>query len=579
MENAGSRQLIAFLLILVIIILTPKYMEWASPLPSENDQVFDQEFPEESMPSISNTSEQTNSLQVFTKKDSVHKHTDEIKFTVETPLYIVTISNLGGGSLSEILLKEFNGGYSDGGEYLEDNLVSMLMPENDGCTPCMVSRDEETGERVFRKDAFFTDAQDGESFILENGESKEFNFWMDYKDGTSIKNTLVVSSDVYFLDYNYEINHPQVEPFAPEIAWTSGLRPTEKNEGEDVTESGVILWQAGESEDLNISSNEIHDLEILDGRTDWVAIKSKYFIASIIPDIAGIYGGFSGRNFNFGSRNITPFYTGHIGFSKRLNQLSGKIFVGPQDIEHLRQTGSNLEDAMNWGYFIIRPISKFILNLLTFFHKPVNGVVINYGLVLILFAVLIRILTGPLTKKAALSNQKIQKLQPELKKIQTKFKDDPMRLQQETMKIWRENKVNPMGGCLPILVQMPLLFALFVTFRSTIEFRGAPFALWINDLSQPDTIFHLPFSIPIYGSHVAVLPLIMGFSMFFQQKMTSANIDKNHKPMMYMMTGFFFLIFNSFPSGLNLYYAASNFLNIIQQRNIKKAFEQTHQKA
>ena len=120
---------------------------------------------------------------------------------------------------------------------------------------------------------------------------------------------------------------------------------------------------------------------------------------------------------------------------------------------------------------------------------------------------------------------------------------------------------------------------MFLVFRSTIEFRGAPFFGWISNLSQPDTIFNLPFYIPIYGDQVAFLPLLLGISMFLTQKMSMANMDKQQKPMMYMMTGFFFLIFNSFPSGLNLYYAASNFLNIIQQRNIKKAFEQTHQKA
>ena len=123
---------------------------------------------------------------------------------------------------------------------------------------------------------------------------------------------------------------------------------------------------------------------------------------------------------------------------------------------------------------------------------------------------------------------------------------------------------------MPILIQMPLLFALFVTFRTTIEFRGEPFLFWIVDLSQPDIILNLPFTIPIYGSHVAVLPLFMGFTMYFQQKFTSATMDSSQKPLMYIMTGFFFLIFNSFPSGLNLYYATSNILNIVQQWNLKK---------
>lgn len=570
MENSGNRQLLAFLLILVIIILTPKYMDWVSTPGMEPEYLPD---------STSQKSDVIDRATVDAPYNSVNEpalislspNNKEVRFSVETPLYIAEVSSKGGGSIAELILKQFTGSYSDGGDYMEDGLVSMLLPENIGCSPCIVSRIKETGNRIFRNDVFLTDILNGETIFLTEDETKTIDFWIKYEDGTSIKNALVFNADAYFFDFQYEIDHPFNKSIASEIAWTAGLRPTEKNESYDVSEAGAIIWQAGEAEDLNISSNEVHNIEILDGNTNWTAIKSKYFIASIIPDISGVYGAFAGRNYSFGDRKITPVYESYIGFSHEINKLSGKIFIGPQDVNHLRKTGSNIEEAMNWGYFFIRPISKLILTLLTFFHKPVNGIVINYGIVLILFAFIIRILTGPLTKKAALSNQKIQKLQPKLKKLQSKFKDDPTRLQQETMKIWRENKVNPMGGCLPIIVQMPLLFALFVTFRATIEFRGAPFVLWINDLSQPDTIFNLPFSIPIYGSHVAVLPLIMGFSMFIQQKMTSANLDKNQKPMMYMMTGFFFLIFNSFPSGLNLYYATSNFLNILQQRNLKKA--------
>ena len=121
-----------------------------------------------------------------------------------------------------------------------------------------------------------------------------------------------------------------------------------------------------------------------------------------------------------------------------------------------------------------------------------------------------------------------------------------------------------------MLMQMPLLFSLFLVFRSTIEFRGAPFIGWISNLSQPDTIFYLPFSIPIYGNQVAVLPFFLGISMFLSQRLSMASMDKQQKPLMYMMSAFFFLLFNSFPSGLNLYYFIYNLLNYQQQLKIKK---------
>ena len=195
---------------------------------------------------------------------------------------------------------------------------------------------------------------------------------------------------------------------------------------------------------------------------------------------------------------------------------------------------------------------------------------INYGIVLLLFAVFIRLITGPLTKKSYDSTQKMQKIQPEIKKMQTKFKNDPQRLNRETMAMYKKHGVNPLGGCLPMLLQMPLLMALFIVFRSTIEFRGQPFILWITDLSKPDIVFSLPFSIPVYGSGVAVLPLLMGATLFLTMRMSSSTMDKNQKPVMYFMNGFFILLFNSFPSGLNLYYTTYNLMSFIQQQSIKK---------
>ena len=144
-------------------------------------------------------------------------------------------------------------------------------------------------------------------------------------------------------------------------------------------------------------------------------------------------------------------------------------------------------------------------------------------------------------------------IQPEVQKLRDKYKNDPQRVSQETLKLYKTHGVNPLGGCLPMLLQMPLLFALFIVFRSTIEFRGAPFFWWITDLSQPDVLFNLPFNIPIYGAHVGFLPIVLGISMFMSQRLSMASMDPKQKPMMYFMTAFFFLLFNQFPSGLNLY--------------------------
>jgi YidC/Oxa1 family membrane protein insertase len=167
----------------------------------------------------------------------------------------------------------------------------------------------------------------------------------------------------------------------------------------------------------------------------------------------------------------------------------------------------------------------------------------------------------------------MQQIQPEIAALKEKHGSNPQKLNQATMKLYKEKGVNPLGGCLPMMLQMPLLFALFQVFRTTIELRAEPFVWWIKDLSAPDAVFTLPFSIPIYGSHVAILPILMVVSMFIQQRMMSGGAAQQpqQKTMQYFMTGFFFLMFNTFPSGLNLYYTLFNVLTIVQQKLIPPA--------
>ena len=175
--------------------------------------------------------------------------------------------------------------------------------------------------------------------------------------------------------------------------------------------------------------------------------------------------------------------------------------------------------------------------------KYLNGWIPNYGIVLILFSVVVKIVVYPLTKKSHQSSKEMQALQPEIAKLKEKHKNNPQKLNQATMGLYKEHGVNPLGGCLPLLIQMPLLISLFQVFRSTIELRGAYFVGWITDLSAPDVVFRLPFSIPLYGDGFAILPIIMGVTMFVQQKMMPTQASGQQKFMSYFMTGFFVLLF------------------------------------
>jgi YidC/Oxa1 family membrane protein insertase len=240
-----------------------------------------------------------------------------------------------------------------------------------------------------------------------------------------------------------------------------------------------------------------------------------------------------------------------------------KLYIGPLEYDRIKQLGKNLDRTMNFGWAFIRPIAKVVHWFLLFLYNYIP----NYGFVLLIFSVLVKILVYPLTKKSHVSTKKMQAIQPMLNELKEKHKNDQRKFAQAQMALFKEHGVNPLSGCIPILLQMPLLFALFTVFRSSIELRGAPFIFWINDLSRPDAVFDLGINIPFYGSQVAILPLLMGVTMFLQMKSTPMpQAGGQQKYMMYFMNGFFVLIFNQFPSGLVLYYTLFNVLTILQQK-------------
>jgi YidC/Oxa1 family membrane protein insertase len=188
----------------------------------------------------------------------------------------------------------------------------------------------------------------------------------------------------------------------------------------------------------------------------------------------------------------------------------------------------------------------------------------NYGIVIIVFSIIIKLLLHPLSKTSLRSMQKMQQLQPMIEEVKTKYKDDPQKMNKAVMNLYKEYGVNPAGGCLPLLLQMPILYALWTVFSSAIQLRQASFVLWITDLSIPDVAVTLPFAIPIFNiTDVSGLALMMGITMFIQQKMTIK--DPRQKMMVYMMPILLTLLFNFFPSGLNLYYFMFNLLSIVQQ--------------
>ncbi len=234
-------------------------------------------------------------------------------------------------------------------------------------------------------------------------------------------------------------------------------------------------------------------------------------------------------------------------------------YLGPQEYDRLEAVGQDLEGVNPYGWRwlrpIIRPLVGIVMLILGWMHEALN---LAYGWVLILFGVLMRVVLFPLYQKSMRAQMAQMQVQPLMKELQEKHKDDPQKLQSEMMKLYREHGVNPLAGCLPMMLPMPILFTLFFVFQGTIEFRGVPF-LWLPDLSLKD---------PLY-----IIPLLMGLSMFLLSWIGQRGMDQTNpqmKMMTYVLPVVFTVMFAGFPSGLNLYYTTSNIASLPQQLYLSK---------
>ena len=341
------------------------------------------------------------------------------------------------------------------------------------------------------------------------------------------------------------------------IDLADGLRSAEKDSLDDYRHYSVVT-KASKTERTDFSGIKPDERSILNGPFEWVGVKSKYFFVAALaleegqPTFAGaiaIGGPRSGKAATRANVLVTmPVQSGTFRY---------QVFTGPLDSRHLARMGHDLDDANPYGGIfrpIIQPVSQIVLTVLLWMHERLN---LAYGWVLILFGIVVRILLWPLNQKAMESGIRMQAVAPLIKETQDKYKNEPERLQREMLRIYKEHKVNPFGGCLPMLFPMPVLLALFFVFANTIAFRGVPF-LWLSDLSRPD-----PFKI---------IPIIMGLSMFVLSKVGQIGVPPNPqtKMMVYFMPIVMTLLFLNFASGLNLYYAAQNLFSIPQQYMIAK---------
>ncbi len=430
------------------------------------------------------------------------------------------------------------------------------------------------GRRINTRNLFFEGNFQHNSYVKLSGEETyEVRMTLPAANGGRITKVYTLKDGHYGFEVRFEFAGMEgvIANFEYQVLWEHGLLYAERNSFDESAFAAAYAYAGKELIEIDAASfNETANKD-LTGVVDWVATRNKYFAVALISREPR-----SGGAFLEGSRHALPEDGEKERYSiavkmpfKGISQETSvfTVFLGPLDIGLLRSFDIGLESIMSLGWvWIIRPISEYVMLPLM---SAINYVIPNWGLVIIVFSFIIKIALHPLTKSSMKSMKKMQALQPMMEEIRQKHKDDPQKMNTAIMNMYREYGVNPAGGCLPLLLQFPILIALYNVFIGAIELRQAEFVWWINDLSVPDVLFTLPFKIPIFGIQgVSGLALFMGITMFIQQKMTIK--DPRQKMLVWLMPILFTLLFNNFPSGLNLYYFVFNLLSIIQQYYINK---------
>lgn len=363
-----------------------------------------------------------------------------------------------------------------------------------------------------------------------------------------------------------------------ELVWYGGVPFSEDDPEQEARYSGAYGRSGGEIEEITLDGKPLQEV-LLSGSVSWVTVKSKYFAAVMIPSEETRGAELVGETLlNEAGSPVWENYQARLMMPASTGEIDGyQLYLGPMEFFRISSYDLGLYGVVDYGYnmfeWMTRPLAEFIfIPFFTFLSKFIS----NYGLVIIVFSIIIKVLLYPLTKSSFQNMARMRELQPKLEAVKEKYKEDPQKQQQAMMKVYKETGVNPLGGCLPMLLQWPVIIALWQFLPQSIQLRQQGF-LWAEDLSAPDVILSLPFAIPFYGDFVAGFTLLMGLSMIIQMRLQSApSANPQAKMMMYLMPIVMFMFFNRLASGLSLYYLCYNVLSAAQQKLINRNVEKHH---
>ena len=471
---------------------------------------------------------------------------------IDTPLYEAEITNRGA-VIKQIKLKK----YKETNK--ADSGLKYLMDKN---LPLGVSGLSFKNNSLKNFDTAIFSPVLAEKNLRVTDKAETLSLVWKSEEGVIIEKKFEFSPDSYLINFQVIIKNGSAQDFNDNLVVQLQNRLLDKS---NISFVGPSLFR--QKEMVEVSVGDIEKENFFKGDIHWLAIQDRYFIMGLISKDG------SDSEVNLGydkaSEIIDTAIVKETGIVAPGTQKEVKLglYAGPKSISALKNIGNDMEKVVNFGMFDV--IAKPCLKLMNMFY---TNVVKNYGVAIILLTILFKIILWPLGSKSYRSMNDMRKLQPLVNQIREKHAGNKQKLNEEMMNLYKTYKVNPLSGCLPMIVQMPIFFAFYKMLYSAIELRHAHFFGWITDLSAPDRLFNLNFTIPYFDppTGIPVLTLLMGGSMFLQQKMSPPAGDPAQAKMMMFMPVFMTFIFMNFSSGLVLYWLVNNIVSISQQYYIMK---------
>lgn len=494
---------------------------------------------------------------------------DTVKTVVRTPLYEIELSNIGAGPVKYTLIDH---------KTWDQQQVQMIADTTRSAYSLGFLTNQ--NYNIETNQLLFEPLHETGEITITNGDSTNVSYAYRLEDGAELIFTYTFIGDQYAYRFDIEFvdMDRHISGTAVDFGWLSPMNLTERDVAQDIQSTAAYVFAGGELEKFQLSEEGTGEQRI-NGTIGWVSTRTKFFGQYIKPvthsSAALLSGEIAGT---YGELGTTHAYQSSIQSNIGQNStLSYELFAGPLKYYDLRDFDEHAYDVVEIGYALIRWFADPLVRYLVIpFFAFGSMFISNYGVLIILFGVIVKLILFPLTQKSFKSMAAMKELQPQMKEIQEKYKDDPQKQQKETIALYKKAKVNPIGGCLPMLLQFPILITLFFFFQNSMIIRQQSF-LWASDLSAPDYILDLPFTIPLLGDQLAGFVLFMSAAMFLQTKISGGmsggaapSGGPNMKAFQYIIPFVLLFVFNNFAAGLSLYYLVYNVLSIAQQALINK---------